>query len=897
MLRRTLLAAPFVMALAHGATKPDALPVYREGLDAMSSHLWDIAGARFEAALLAPELDTAGKKTVLFRLAEVRIRSGDFPGADKILGDPVLKDDPELAFWKAQSLAGMGRLKDAADLLDEKTTAPNAPHRSEAIFTRAAILQALGNTREALDALTPLITDPIPAIAERARLKSAAMLLNLDQPADALAMLPADKSIKDPAHGAAALLLRGRALLAKHDDKAAIVLFSNLLERAETASRLQQQTNPSQARTTDEERADAAFLLQQQDAATGLAQAQLEAGRRSDAADGLLAFLSQNKTLPRLGPVFAQLYLCLPPEGDAIILTKLMEWMPPAAPRPTPGLLIDGSNPAGDGAVSVWPTDSPPLSEFSLQAIFYGALGLRREGSHDSKSDARQLLNRLRIEYPNHPLALQAVWEMATWDLADGHIDEATLALEGLQRIAANDPGAAWLKVSAQLTEAHEQFLNRDFAKAAATLQEASASLSGHSQRLAKENAAAALLAADNLPAFDAVAKSGNQERLESDLALERALYLASRRDPEGIKALDRFIMTNPDHPRLAEARLASAHVALEAPVPDLLLAKAQLESIPQGSTVPQGSLVLARIRVATRSGDWAGAVDLAQDFLKTAPNDPRQEEVTFELGNARFQNRDYNAAQLVFQGLVAAHPDSPLAQLAQFWAARSAALGVTTQAKEKSIGLFDKVIAAKGPLSDLARIYKGDVQIVLGKLSDAIAALDPWVRSMKKDDPLRMSAGLLLGDALYASGELDKALSLYNDLLADLPPDSPRRFQLKYRSGQALEKKGEAGKALDAYYSVLSLARTAKAPASDWQWVDNCGLGARRLLEKADKWVTAIKIAEEHAKLPSPGAKEAGERARILRLEHGYMDDDNDSQPPLRVLPQSDSGRSPVSR
>jgi TolA-binding protein len=773
----------------------------------------------------------------------------------------------------------MGRLKDAADLLDEKATAPSAPNRSEAIFTRAAILQALGNTREALDALTPLITDATPAIAERARLKSAGMLLNLDQPADALAMLPADKSIKDPAHVAEALLLRGRALLAKHDNKTAITLFSSLLEREDAASR-----------------------LQQQDAATGLAQAQLEAGRRNEAADGLLAFLSQNKTLPRLGPVFAQLYLCLPPEGDVMvndtILTKLMEWIPPAAPRPTPGLLADASNPLGDGSASVWPTDfSAPMSEFNLQAIFYGALGLRREGSHDSKSDARQLLNRLRIEYPNHPLALQAVWEMAIWDLADGRTDEATLALEGLQRISANDPGAAWLKVSAQLTEAREQFLARDFAKAAATLQEASASLSDHSQRLAKENAAAALLAADNLPAFDALAKSGNQEQLESDLALERALYLASRRDPEGIKALDRFIMANPDHPRLAEARLASAHAALEAPLPDLALARAQLESIPPGSAVPQGSMVLARIRVATRSGDWAGAVDLAQDFLKTAPDDPRQEEVTFELGNARFQNRDYNAAQLAFQGLVAAHPGSPLAQLAQFWAARSAALGVTTQAKEKSIGLFDKVIAAKGPLAELARIYKADVQIVLGKLSDAITALDPWVKSMKKDDPLRMSAGLLLGDALYASGELDRALSLYSDLLADLPADSPRRFQLKYRSGQALEKKGEAGKALDAYYSVLSLARTAKAPASDWQWVDNCGLGARRLLEDAHKWDAAIHIAKEHARLPSPGAKEAGERARILGLEHGIMDDDSDSQPPLRALPQSDSGRSPGSR
>ena len=64
-----------------------------------------------------------------------------------------------------------------------------------------------------------------------------------------------------------------------------------------------------------------------------------------------------------------------------------------------------------------------------------------------------------------------------------------------------------------------------------------------------------------------------------ADLALERGLYLTARRDPAAMAALDRFLLDHPRHPRVAEARLAAAHAALESLPPDPAFAKAQLDS------------------------------------------------------------------------------------------------------------------------------------------------------------------------------------------------------------------------------------------------------------------------------------------------------------------------------
>jgi tetratricopeptide (TPR) repeat protein len=348
--------------------------------------------------------------------------------------------------------------------------------------------------------------------------------------------------------------------------------------------------------------------------------------------------------------------------------------------------------------------------------------------------------------------------------------------------------------------------------------------------------------------------------------------------------SLDRFILDHPSHPRLPEARLAAAHAALDAIPPDPAFAKAQLDNLSEAQTaeLSPATLALAKIRLATREKRHTDAAALAESFLKALPEDPRSPEIHFELGQAFFENGDYNKARLELEKFATAHPDSPAAAPALLRAARAAVLVATPEAKVESLVLFDKIIAAKGDLADAARLEKARVL----DHPQAAKELLPWFQSMKKDHPLRLIAGLHLCDALYNSAGTDpepmqQALAIYEDLLAGLPADSPDRFKIQYYRGRVLEQlpdpKNPSEKrqqeALDVYFSVLQAA--AKQAPADWQWVDMCGVRARTLLENQKRWDAAIAIAGQHAKLhgTSKLAKDAAERAKALRLEHMKFD------------------------
>ena len=164
-----VLVLPLVISFAAAAApKPRSIPAFREGLDAMSARLWEVAVARFETALATPDLDATGKQAILLRLAETRVRAGQAAEALKILNDPILSESPELPFWKAQALAAEGKIGDAVVLLDGKAIGAKAPHRREALFTRASLQRLLGDLPGALEALGILAQEKDPATVQKA---------------------------------------------------------------------------------------------------------------------------------------------------------------------------------------------------------------------------------------------------------------------------------------------------------------------------------------------------------------------------------------------------------------------------------------------------------------------------------------------------------------------------------------------------------------------------------------------------------------------------------------------------------------------------------------------------------------------------------------------------------
>jgi hypothetical protein len=216
--------------------------------------------------------------------------------------------------------------------------------------------------------------------------------------------------------------------------------------------------------------------------------------------------------------------------------------------------------------------------------------------------------------------------------------------------------------------------------------------------------------------------------------------------------------------------------------------------------------------------------------------------------------------------------------------AARSAALVATTQSKTEALSLFDRAIAIDGPLVAVATHEKARLMIDLNLLTEATAFLRTWFDRLPATDPFRLPAGLLLAEASYARGSknpeaLTEALAVYDQLLAAATANPALVHRLQYSRGMILERLPHPEnpdltrepEAFDVYHSVIV---NATNPPAEWHYFENCGRRALDLLEKAERWQAAVKLAEKIAAFNGPAAATTAERAKQLRLKHMIWED-----------------------
>ncbi|MFC7338580.1 tetratricopeptide repeat protein [Haloferula chungangensis] len=847
--RAVFLIAMIPMAEVTGAaSKLDEIPAYSLGIDALSGQLWDVAAARFQDALGEKDLEAPQKQDLLLRLAEAQIRGGKSEAAIKTLSDPTLAENPAVPFWTGQALAATGRFSEAIESLKSGATDAKSPHRREALLTQAELERAIGDTEGALATVDVLLKSDSRSIP--ARLLKASLLLDQGLADEALKMIPADSNLDDKT-AAEAKFLRAQSLLATKKYEDALAIFNALIESPK-------------GQTLD--RYHAAILSR--------ARTRLDLGATAVAADGLLAFIQQNPKSPRLDEAFDLLMECVPeqPTPNDAILTRIREWIPKV--RLTSPAIPSSS----ERAAASWPFVEPDRNPLAPEAMFHLALGLRRENSIDSRAAARRMLNRLRLEYPKHPLIPRVMLEAGRWDLEDGRREQAASHFAALINLPNVPPE---LRAQGLTLEGTARFKEKNFEGAAELFTQAASLLENEQRNTARLNAATSLLSSGSLAAFEELSSEVENSDLQDQLDLERALFLASKRDPAALPALRAFVEQHPEHPRLPETRLNAALAALDAIPPDVEFAQQQLDAISKKTrlTLPPDQLALAEIHLHNQLGEWAEAAERAKTYLKEHKASPMRHSIQFEQGKALFQNKDYNAARLVLEKLALEAPDSPQAAAALLLSARAAAEGATPQSQTESINLFNKLIESNSPFADVARLEKADMLIHrLSRLEDAIQTLDPWFKKMKKDDPLLLSVGLLLGEALFASAEnntevLVQALAVYDRLLEELPKDSPSRSSILYRKGMTLERfEIREDEALDCYVGVVQVA--GDSSRTDWKSVELCGFSALRILEKREQWAAAKKFAERIADLKGPRSQEAADRAKDIGLEHMIWDD-----------------------
>ncbi len=842
------LIFPFVLVAMHSALAgQDARQRLHMGDDALASGLWEVAALHYDYCLRQPELGPEEKSRVGVRLAEAWVRQGKPKDALDLLQKSFVSGHPEAPFWQGQALVASGRLADAITVLNGTLEVADAPFRTEAVFTIENLQLALGQPDAAIVSLSGLAAGSDAALAAKAKLHQAEILIDLGQAAKARDVMPEAQQISQPDR-ALATFIEARLALAENRPKDAIAAFQSLVDdpRGQSSRRYQL-------------------------AAIGLADSLSADGKLNDALSFLMNFIQEYPESPELDSMFQRLAAWMPevPTMTDPVLSRLAQWITPTE-IPAAGLIAS----MDAGAAGSWPL-AANTTELAAQAIFTRAVGLNRVSSPEARAEARALLNRLRMEKPGHLLADRALFESARRALADGDDSQAFFLLDTLKQSSRHRN----LLGKAAFLEAETAYANGDKAAAAKLFKEAADSLDAIEADQARYNAALSRFMLDpSVPMTVLQTELPENSPLSADLEIERAL--AIEKPDERRTAIEEFLTRNPQHPRMAEARLAAAEAALTGPDPDLSFARAQLDTLnatPEATTgLSPLRLAMVNLRIEDVSGDQAAAIARARALIEAFPNDPAAAEASLILGRNLFQTRSYNDARIVLEKLAAADADSSRAQAAWLLAARSAALVPTSQSHQEAIALFDKAIALKGDLTSIALLEKTRLMIDINRLAEAAVILRAWFDKLDPGDPLHLPAGLLLGEATYAQGgaaTLAEALAVYDELLehAEGKPGVFNRIQ--YLRGRTLEQipdpddpalKRES-QAFVAYYSVLETTE----PPEEWHYFELCGFRALALLEKAGRWPAAIACAKKIASFKGPRAEEANTRANQLQLKH----------------------------
>jgi tetratricopeptide (TPR) repeat protein len=824
----------------------------QQGLKALADFLPDVAASRFQSALAEKELTVPDQMRIRLLLAESLIRSNQPDEATKTLDDPSLKDQASALFWEAQALRAQGKFAEAIALFDLAIGTKNFPYYGESVITRSRLLSALGSHRDAIAGLNLLTSSKSP-LAIRAKLDQTHLLCLTGKYPEARKVLPALKSLRGN-ELLEARLLDGKLLQAESQFTKATALFTAILQEFKRdAETLPPIIHP---------------------AVIGQARAMASLNRRADAADVILAFVQAHPTSPELADAFVLLHYLqtnVPTAEDPVqnlIQQRLTDWSNTPIVAHSP-MIAD----PGDSAISSYPLlqelDHP---ELHAQALYTRILALAGAKEPEQCAQLRQLATQLNLLHPGHSLATAATIELARNEFQNQQSEKARNLLDSLLSLEQSSDHF----VAVNLLLADECFEKKDFVRASLYFEKAAARLSATPRSSALFNAGISSLLVNDDASWDRLLKEASP-KLSVSLTLERALHTIKQSPEAAMPLLEKFIIDQPQHARIGEARLAMAYCALKLQRPDLSMAKAQLDSI-NATVVSAESLLATKILLAQAQQDQNTVITLSRSFIAQYPDSPAVAEMTLNLGMALYQNGDMNDARQVLQKLEKSHPAQAGPSL--LIAARAAARTGTPQSLTEAISIFDKIITADSPLSAFAVLEKARTLIDAKSPSGLVQAREELQKLFYKiaaDSPLHTPTGLLLIEILYAQGGSDStqyeaSLKVQDVLLEKKQTSTVETHRIHYYRGLTLEQLNKPDEALDVYYQVIESA-SKEAPA-DWDYLERCGFNAIALLEKSERWEPAIALAKKLSSYPTPRANEAAERAKNLGLEHMIMDE-----------------------
>ena len=377
---------------------------------------------------------------------------------------------------------------------------------------------------------------------------------------------------------------------------------------------------------------------------------------------------------------------------------------------------------------------------------------------------------------------------------------------------------------------------------------------------------------------MSSIAAQLKSEEAKLSLELERVLALARERAPSARAALEDFLFQHPDHPRIAQARLALADLLLLEQKPDFELIEVQLASLP---TDLDRSLSRQRFRLSHRLGvitnDWTQAISNGEKHRQSFPEAEDDPYFLLRLAESYYRNGDYNRSRFLFSKVASLPNAGDLVELALYFSAVSNLAIPTEKATTNALDTLDNLIQRAGPLASRARLTKARTQLKnLGRAAECLETLE-GIPGEPGDQP---EAALLSAQAyreLSASDSklAEKAVSIYRRLLEDPRTSYQLSNQIHYQLSRTYSESGFPNLAIDPCLSVVDFENRAPDEKEvEWDYYYRCGFEAIDILLEAKHARAALILARKLAETKGPSANEAAERARQIQLDYQLWTD-----------------------
>jgi hypothetical protein len=844
-----------ILALFHTAgfsAGLDDAPEFVAARQALSDGLPGVAAVKAERLLKQKGWTRVETRQLATFAAEAWARGED---AERVLALAEAHDLNDEVFWRAQALALKGAFAAARKVITEDDQSPRQP-RTRLLL--AQIFTALGENTAARAEIAPLLA----VLDEPLRPQAARLQTELDlsdgKPAASLA---------DASQDAAARYLRARALLQQGQSAAAGQLLETMPDAAGGGERVRH----------------ASILLQ--------AEILLQQRQFTDAHEHLLKFLDTTVDTGLWTEAFdlldhAHQRLQEPRELPEAVLRWVSSGNT-AQQQPEPSLALVKAT-----------------GELRGHALFILAKWLASTGRGMEAVSLLEAMLQMQQAHPRRADALRLAMELHA---AQG-ADERALTLADAWRQLS---GGASAKVD--FTAGSLLFRRGDHLQALQLFQNAAnIATTLTDRRRALFNAAVTAVSAGNFTLYQSLlgqlevvtsAAGAGQGADDSaaTLELEKALFAASKRQPDAEPALRAFIRAHPGHPRFADACVALAEWLLMAVPPRIQDARITLDATTAATALSESQMQridLTRLWLHDAAGNLKELIAEGAAFLTAWPKSAFVPEVRMKIAGAHYRLEDFASARTEFEIIARDYPDTANADTALYFAAMSASSVMSAEGRVRALATWEDLAQKGGPLAVAARRQQALSERAQGRLTEALAALDKLLALKTLDVEQRRLTSCEKAEVLLLLGKteperLAAAISLLDAFLADhsLP------FFWKARAGFTLATAHHDAKrdteALEACYNVLRAADiTPPSSPADYVWFAKTGFFGIDLLEAAHQWEAAARLAEQVAQRRGDREREARERATKIRLEHFLWDGPSPTPPKVLKLKDEPEAR-----